>query len=115
MHYPDSRWRPRCQGKSRDDVSGRILTITAVVMLLIIYIGRTKEFSASSDFNVNSSKERSFEDHANALSIFVLVLVLVLVYIGRTNDFLKLLRSLCTIAHWKGMVPKVSKLVLFLL
>ena len=21
MHYPDSRWRPRCQGKSRDDVS----------------------------------------------------------------------------------------------
>ena len=25
MHYPDSRWRPRCQGKSRDDVSGRIL------------------------------------------------------------------------------------------
>ena len=24
MHYPDSRWRPRCQGKSRDDVSGRI-------------------------------------------------------------------------------------------
>ena len=23
MHYPDSRWRPRCQGKSRDDVSGR--------------------------------------------------------------------------------------------
>ena len=26
MHYPDSRWRPRCQGKSRDDVSGRIGT-----------------------------------------------------------------------------------------
>ena len=26
MHYPDSRWRPRCQGKSRDDVSGRIET-----------------------------------------------------------------------------------------
>ena len=25
MHYPDSGWRPRCQGKSRDDVSGRIL------------------------------------------------------------------------------------------
>ena len=25
MHYPDSRWRPRCQGKSRDDVSGRII------------------------------------------------------------------------------------------
>ena len=25
MHYPDSRWRPRCQGKSRDDVSGRIV------------------------------------------------------------------------------------------
>ena len=24
MHYPDSRWLPRCQGKSRDDVSGRI-------------------------------------------------------------------------------------------
>ena len=24
MHYPDSRWRPRCQRKSRDDVSGRI-------------------------------------------------------------------------------------------
>ena len=24
MHYPDSRWRPRCQKKSRDDVSGRI-------------------------------------------------------------------------------------------
>ena len=24
MHYPDSRWRPRCQGKSRDDVSGRM-------------------------------------------------------------------------------------------
>ena len=24
MHYPDSRWRPRCQGESRDDVSGRI-------------------------------------------------------------------------------------------
>ena len=24
MHYPDSRWRPRCQGKSRDDVSGGI-------------------------------------------------------------------------------------------
>ena len=24
MHYPDSRWRPHCQGKSRDDVSGRI-------------------------------------------------------------------------------------------
>ena len=27
MHYPDSRWRPRCQGKSRDDVSGRIIQI----------------------------------------------------------------------------------------
>ena len=27
MHYPDSRWRPRCQGKSRDDVSGRIIII----------------------------------------------------------------------------------------
>ena len=25
MHYPDSRWRPRCQGKSRDDVFGRIV------------------------------------------------------------------------------------------
>ena len=25
MHYPDSRWRLRCQGKSRDDVSGRIV------------------------------------------------------------------------------------------
>ena len=24
MHYPDSRWQPRCQGKSRDDVSGKI-------------------------------------------------------------------------------------------
>ena len=24
MHYPDLRWRARCQGKSRDDVSGRI-------------------------------------------------------------------------------------------
>ena len=24
MHYPDTRWRPCCQGKSRDDVSGRI-------------------------------------------------------------------------------------------
>ena len=24
MHYPDSRWQPHCQGKSRDDVSGRI-------------------------------------------------------------------------------------------
>ena len=24
MHYHDSRWRPRCQGKSRDDVSGRM-------------------------------------------------------------------------------------------
>ena len=29
MHYPDSRWRPRCQGKSRDDVSGRILNIVS--------------------------------------------------------------------------------------
>ena len=27
MHYPDSRWRLRCQGKSRDDVSGKILTL----------------------------------------------------------------------------------------
>ena len=27
MHYPDSRWRPRCQGKSRDDVFGRITVI----------------------------------------------------------------------------------------
>ena len=27
MHYPDSRWRPRCQGKSRDDVSGRIVIL----------------------------------------------------------------------------------------
>ena len=27
VHYPDSRWRPRCQGKSRDDVSGRIIVI----------------------------------------------------------------------------------------
>ena len=27
MHYPDSRWQPRCQGKSRDDVSGRILVL----------------------------------------------------------------------------------------
>ena len=35
--------------------------------------------------------------------------------LGRLNDFLKLLRALCTIAHWKGLVPKVSKLVLFLL
>ena len=28
MHYPDSRWRPRCQGKSRDDVSVRIWWFT---------------------------------------------------------------------------------------
>ena len=28
MHYPDSRWRPRCQGKSRDDVSGRIVNLS---------------------------------------------------------------------------------------
>ena len=32
MHYPDSRWRPRCQGKSRDDVSGRIQTATTFGM-----------------------------------------------------------------------------------
>ena len=32
MHYPDSRWRPRCQGKSRDDVSGRILIMTTFIM-----------------------------------------------------------------------------------
>ena len=25
MHYPDSRWPPCCQGKSCDDVSGRIM------------------------------------------------------------------------------------------
>ena len=25
MHYPDSKWPPCCQGKSRDDVSGRIV------------------------------------------------------------------------------------------
>ena len=30
-------------------------------------------------------------------------------------DVLISLRSLCTIAHWKGLVPKVSKLVSFLL
>ena len=29
MHYPDSRWRPRCQGKSRDHVSGRIAVNTS--------------------------------------------------------------------------------------
>ena len=32
MHYPDSRWRPRCQGKSRDDVSGRIVQIRLAPM-----------------------------------------------------------------------------------
>ena len=26
MHYPDSRWQSRCQGKSCDDVSERITT-----------------------------------------------------------------------------------------
>ena len=31
MHYPDSRWRPRCQGKSRDDVSGRIKAIISAI------------------------------------------------------------------------------------
>ena len=31
MHYPDSRWRPRCQRKSRDDVSGRIRSILLIV------------------------------------------------------------------------------------
>ena len=30
MHYPDSRWRPRYQGKSRDDVSGRIVQLEEV-------------------------------------------------------------------------------------
>ena len=30
-----------------------------------------------------------------------------LLVVGRLNDFLQLLRSLCTIAHWKGLVPKV--------
>ena len=39
-------------------------------------VGRTKEFSACSDFNVNSSKERAFEDHSNAPLIFVLVQIL---------------------------------------
>ena len=34
MHYPDSRWRPRCQGKSRDDVSGRILKIKLLSILV---------------------------------------------------------------------------------
>ena len=29
MFYPDSRWQPRYQGKSRDDVSGRIHQIVA--------------------------------------------------------------------------------------
>ena len=31
MHYPDSRWRPRCQGKSRDGVSGRIMCLAGAV------------------------------------------------------------------------------------
>ena len=34
---------------------------------------------------------------------------------GRLNDFLILPRSLCTLALWKGLVPRVSKLVSFLL
>ena len=28
MHYPDSRWRPRCQGKSRDDVQWESCQLT---------------------------------------------------------------------------------------
>ena len=27
MFYPNSRWPPRCQGKSHDDVSGTIWTL----------------------------------------------------------------------------------------
>ena len=41
MHYPDSRWRPRCQRKSRDDVSGRIDVIFTRQLLIAIYRVRT--------------------------------------------------------------------------
>ena len=42
MHYPDSRWQPRCQGKSRDDVSGRIeingrLRLVSLSLCVVIF------------------------------------------------------------------------------
>ena len=41
MHYPDSRWRPRCQGKSCDNVSGRIWReVTSVAGIFIGELGR---------------------------------------------------------------------------
>ena len=33
MDYPDSRWRPCCQGNSHDDVSDEYL----IVVIIIIY------------------------------------------------------------------------------
>ena len=36
MHYPDTRWRPCCQGKSRDDVSGRIENNIDLLIYLLL-------------------------------------------------------------------------------
>ena len=41
MHYPDSRWQPRCQGKSRDDVSERIVSLSCI----IVGMGARRNFS----------------------------------------------------------------------
>ena len=42
MHYPDSRWRPRCERKSRDDVSGRIIEKSFFISLGKLCLKLTK-------------------------------------------------------------------------
>ena len=67
--------------------------------------------------------EKMNEGHSSISILFLytinvsvsVVLAVTLLKVGRLNDFLMLLRSLCTIAHWKGLVQKVSKLVSFVL
>ena len=39
MHYPDSRWPPCCQGKSRDDVFGRIAPKLEKVSFKSVFVG----------------------------------------------------------------------------
>ena len=52
MHYPDSRWRPRCQGKSRDDVSGIIDYITVISRIRSDYSKSVKKIFFSHCYEV---------------------------------------------------------------
>ena len=76
MHYPDSRWRPRCQGKSRDDVSGRIIGS-------IIYISLLESVQRAFTKHIQGMHTYSYADRLSMLKLYSLLDRYTIIYVWK--------------------------------